>query len=279
LRKSLHTRQWDKLTPSAKSADTSALDEGQVLHLVAELQVSLRLLCPQNRKRGLIVKLIRLLMVVAFLGISASVVFADGVPADPTLLTAGCGRVGQPKCDAYLITASMETISVVLTLDTTEGDPFFGDAIASFVNVSGSTLDGFFTIDFTVPAGLSFQGCGTPPEGISSLFTCVGGGSPDSPITGGGTASYNLHGASICSANFDDLTGGEGGITYQSDGDDDDSCQAAFTLALQPVAGETLPQTISGTFASVPEPSSGLLLLFGLATALLTLKGLRPTLA
>lgn len=213
-------------------------------------------------------------MVMAFLGISASVALADST--DPTLLTSGCGRIGQPKCDAYLITSPFETISVVLTLDTTVGDPFFGDAVADFVNVSGQTLDGLFTINFTVPAGLSFQGCGTPPEGITSLFTCTGGGSPGSPITGGGTAQFNLTGASICSANFDDLTGGEGGITYLSDSDDDDNCQAAFTLALQPVAGETLPQTIAGTFTVAPEPSSGLLLLFGLAAGLLFVKGLRP---
>jgi hypothetical protein len=218
-------------------------------------------------------------MVVAFLGVATTAAFADGVPTDPTLLTSGCGRLGQPKCDAYLITSRFEVIDVVLTLDTTVGDPFFGDAVADFVNVSGSTLDGLFTINFTVPAGLSFQGCGTPPEGITTLFTCTGGGSPDSPITGGGTALFNLTGASICSANFDDLTGGEGGITYLSDGDADDNCQAAFILALQPVAGETLPQTINATFTVAPEPSSGLLLLFGLGAGFLVLKGLRPNLA
>jgi hypothetical protein len=226
------------------------------------------------------VKLIRFLMVVAFLGVAATAAFADGVPTDPTLLTSGCGRLGQPKCDAYLITSPFEVINVVLTLDTTAGDPFFGDAVADFVNVSGHTLDGLFTINFTVPAGLSFQGCGTPPEGITTLFTCTGGGSPDSPITGGGTALFNLTGASICSANFDDLTGGEGGgITYVSDADDDDNCQAAFILALQPVAGETLPPTIDATFTVAPEPSSGLLLVFGLAAGLLVFKGLRPNLA
>ena len=225
-------------------------------------------------------KLIRLLMVVAFLGLSAMVAFADGVPTDPVLLTSGCGRVGQPKCDAYLITASMETISVVLTLDTTAGDPFFGDAIASFVNISGSTLDGNFTINFVVPAGLSFQGCVQPSDSVTPLFTCTGGGSPGSPITAGGSATFGLSGASICSVDVDDLGGGEGApITYSSDGDTDDNCQAAFTLALQPVAGEILPPTISGTFASIPEPSSGVLLLFGMAGCLLTLKGLRTNLA
>jgi hypothetical protein len=227
----------------------------------------------------LIVKIIRFLMVVAFLGISGSVAFGDTLPTDPTLLTSGCGRLGQPKCDAYLITSPLESISVVLTLDTTVGDTFFGDAIASFVNVSGTTLTGLFTINFTVPAGLSFQGCGVQ-EGITSLFTCTGGGSPDSPITGGGTAAFNLTGASICSVDSEDLGGGGEGtpITYVSDGDADDDCQAAFTLALQPVAGETLPQSISGTFTSAPEPSSGVLLLFGLAAGLLTLKGLRTNL-
>lgn len=218
-------------------------------------------------------------MVLAFLGISASVAFADTLPTDPTLLTSGCGRIGQPKCDAYLITSPIQTISVVLTLDTTVGDPFFGDAIASFVNVSGQTLDGLFTIDFTVPAGLSFQGCVQPSELVTPLFTCTGGGSPSNPITGGGTASFSLTGASICSANFDDLTGGEGGITYQSDGDDDDNCQAAFTLALQPVAGEILPGSIFGTFTSAPEPPSAVLLLFGLAACLLISKGTRSNLA
>jgi hypothetical protein len=226
------------------------------------------------------VKLIRMLVVVAFLGIAASVAFADTLPTDPTLLTSGCGRLGQPKCDAYLISSPHQTMSVVLTLDTTAGDTFFGDAIASFVNVSGQTLDGLFTINFTVPPGLSFQGCGSQ-EGVTSLFTCTGGGSPDSPITGGGTAAFNLTGASICSVDSDDLGGGGEGtpITYASDGDADDDCQAAFTLALKPVAGEILPPTIAGTFSSVPEPSSAVLLLFGLAAGLLTLKGLRTNLA
>jgi len=223
------------------------------------------------------VKFIRLLMVVAFLGISATLAFADGVPTDPTLLTSGCGRLGQPKCDAYLITSSFQTMTVALTLDTTAGDTFFGDAVASFVNVSGVTLTGLFTISFTVPAGLSFQGC-TVQE--TSLFTCTGGGSPSSPITGGGTALFDLTGASICSVDSDDLGGGEGApITYVSDNDADDNCQAAFTLALKPVAGETLPQVINGNFTVAPEPSSGLLLLFGLAAGLLTLKGLRANLA
>jgi hypothetical protein len=227
------------------------------------------------------VKLIRLLMVVAFLGIFATVAFADGVPTDPVLLTSGCGRVGQPKCDAYLITSPFEVISVALTIDTSTDptDPFVGDAVASFVNVSGVTLTGLFTISFTVPDGLSFQGCSVQ-EGVSSLFTCTGGGSPDSPITGGGTALFNLTGASICSANFDDLTGlgGESsGITY-FDADGDDTCQAAFTLALKPVAGEILPPSIDATFTVAPEPSSGLLLLFGLAAGLLTLMGIRHNL-
>ena len=224
-------------------------------------------------------RFIRLLMVVAFLGISATAALADSVPTDPTLLTAGCGRIGQPKCDAYLITSSFETINVVLTLDTTVGDTFFGDAVADFVNVSGQTLTGLFTINFTVPDGLSFQGCGTNPGELASLFTCTGGGSPGSPITGGGTAIFNLTGASICSVDFDDLGGGVEGapITYVSDNDADDDCQAAFILALKPVAGETLPQTIPGTFTVAPEPSSGLLLLFGLAAGLLVVKGLRPS--
>ncbi len=227
-------------------------------------------------------KLIRLLMVVAFLGIAASVAVADTLPTDPILLTSGCGRIGQPKCDAYLISSPIQSMSVVLTLDTTVGDPFFGDAIADFVNISGQTLDGLFTINFIVPNGLSFQGCVQPSELVTPLFTCTGGGSPDSPITGGGSATFNLTGASICSVDFDDLAGGGsegGGITYASDGDADDNCQAAFRLALQPVVGETLPQTINGTFASVPEPSSALLLLFGLAACVLTLKGLRTNLA
>lgn len=227
-------------------------------------------------------KLTRFLLLVTFLGISAAAAFADGVSTDPTLLTSGCGRLGQPKCDAYLITSPMETISVVLTLDTSTDptDPFVGDAIASFVNVSGTTLTGLFTISFTVPAGLSFQGCSVQ-EGVTSLFACTGGGSPESPITGGGTAAFNLTGASICSVDFDDLGGGGEGspITYASDGDSDDDCQAAFTLALKPVAGEILPPSIAGTFTSAPEPSSGVLLLFGLAACLLALKGLRANLA
>jgi len=231
------------------------------------------------RFSGELVKLVRLLLVVAALAITCSAAFADTAPTDPTMITSGCGKKGQPVCDAYLITSVYETINVALTLDTNPSDQFYGDAIASFVNLSGQVLDTSFTFNFTVPQGLSFQGCGAAPEGITLLYNCSGGGSPDSPITGGGTATFTLSGASICSANFDDLSGGEGGITYFSDNDDDDNCQAAFTVALVPVAGETLPNTIDGTFVSAPEPSSALLLLFGLAACIVALKGVRTNLA
>lgn len=223
-------------------------------------------------------KIAHLLMLVAFLAVSCSVALADGV--DPTLLTSGCGKAGQPPCDAYLITSPNETLSITLTLDTNVGDILYGDAIASFINFSGAPLTNSFTVDFTVPAGLSFEGCAQTSEVVNLLFTCSGGGSPDSPITGGGTAVFNLTGVSLCSANFDDLAGGENGVTYVSDGNADDNCQAAFTLALQPLPGEILPSSISGTFISTaPEPASAVLLLFGLAAGLLALKALRINLA
>ena len=202
---------------------------------------------------------------------------ADGAPTDPKLITSGCGGKGQPACDAYLITSTHETLNITLTLDTTVGDVFYGDDIASFINISGHTLTSGFGLNINVPNGLSFQGCGTPPEGVTLLFTCSGGGSPGNPITGG-TAVFTLTGASICSANFDDLTIGENGISYYSDSDKDDNCQPAFTLALQPIGGETLPNKITGSI-STPEPSSALLLLFGLAAGLLAFKGLRTNLA
>lgn len=221
-------------------------------------------------------KIIRFLVVVAVLGFSASLALADTTPTDPVLLTSGCGKAGQPPCDAYLITSPTFTQMVTLTLDTNSSDPFFGDDTASFVNISGTTLTTGFSFSVPVPTGLSFQGCGTPPEGVTTLFTCTGGGSPSSPITSG-TAVFTLSGASICSANSDDLQTTESGVTYYSDSDNDDNCTAAFTIALQPVAGETLPQSISGTF-SAPEPSSALLLLFGLAAGLFALKGFRGNL-
>ncbi len=223
-------------------------------------------------------KLIHLLVVVVFLGISASVALADGVPTDPVLLTSGCGRVGQPKCDAYLITSPNVALTITLTPDLNE-DQLSGDLVASFINVSGSTLTPGFTVDFVVPAGLSFQGCGSN-EGVTLLFTCTGGGSSDSPITGGGTAVFTLTGATLCSVDSDDVvtSNSPGGFALQADEDSDDNCQSSFTLALQPVAGETLPQSITG-FITTPEPSSSVLLLFGLAVGLLTLKGLRANLA
>ena len=218
-------------------------------------------------------KLIRFLMVVAFLGISASAAFADST--DPTLLTSGCGRLGQPKCDAYLITSPNFTQTITLLPDTS-GDPALaGDLTASFINDSGQTLTPGFTVTFVVPDNLSFQGCGSN-EGVTLLFTCTGGGSPESPIGPGGTAVFTLTGATLCSVNSDDVIGSDspGGFSLITDEDEDDLCQSSFTIALQPVFGETLPNSITGSITT-PEPGSAVLLLFGLAAGLLALKSVR----
>ena len=204
-------------------------------------------------------KLIHLLVVVAFLGISASVALADGV--DPIVFTQGCGRAGQPACDANILTSPGQTLAITLTFSG-------GLATDAIINESGVTITNF-TVSFTVPSTLTFQGCA---EG--GFFTCNEISGP--PAGQAGTAVFSLTGASLCSSDSNDWSISETGVaTFVPDDDADDNCQSAFNLQLQTVAGEVIADgtRVAATVAA-PEPSSGLLLLFGLSASLLAFKRL-----
>lgn len=203
-------------------------------------------------------------MVVALLGISASVAMADSVPTDPIVFTQGCGRAGQPACDANILTSPGQTLAITLTF-------FGGLATDAIINESGVTITNF-SVSFTVPSTLTFEGCA---EG--GFFTCNEISGP--PAGQAGTAVFSLTGASLCSSDSNDwsINSETGVATFVPDDDADDNCQSAFNLQLQAVAGEVIPDGTSvPTTVSVatPEPSSGLLLLFGLSASLLAFKRL-----
>lgn len=212
-------------------------------------------------------KLIHFLVVVAFLGISASVALADGV--DPIVFTQGCGRAGQPACDAVLLTGTSVNISATFTCSGTTADTCTASetvlngtlaAITSFsitFNANGilTNPDGTKTL---VP--LSFA-CAPPPiEGPSFLFNCSGTGN-----------TLTFTGGSLCPENE---------VETVPDGDE---CGVVIGLrgsaTTNDPAGTGLNNvTASGTF-NTPEPSSALLLLSGLMAGLVGLKSRRSILA
>jgi hypothetical protein len=205
------------------------------------------------------VKLIHLLVVVAFLGISASVARADGV--DPIVTTRGCGGTTGTICDPILLTGTSVEISATFPATCV------GATCITSVTVLNGTLAAItsFTIDFnatgTLPGGgtvpLSFA-CAPPPvEGPSFLFNCSGTGN-----------ALTFTGGSICPENE---------IESAPDGD-----ECGVIIGLQESSTTNDPAlagvTVSGNFTT-PEPSSALLLLFGLMGGLVSFKSLRRSLA
>jgi PEP-CTERM motif len=227
------------------------------------------------------VKRARLVLIVALFGISCSSAFAQ----DPKPFTSGCGGVGQPACDADVLTASNPTATftnlVFLAADENfntetdqcdEGDvlglscnPFNQVAALGVVqNDTGNTITNITVIPSS-SEGLSFS-CG---KTSGTLFTtCM--------QTGG---VFVLSGGSLCTLNADDFKGPDG--TYKDDGDHDDTCSGAI-IGFVPAPGD--PTNLQGDTmsfsATAPEPSSVLLLLFGfVAVGLLGLKKFGNSLA
>ena len=210
-------------------------------------------------------KLIHLLVVVAFLGISASVALADGV--DPIVFTRGCGGTGQPACDAILLTGTSVNISATFACSGSTAD-----TCSTFVDVLNGTLAAInsFTITFnatgTLPDGggtipLSFA-CATPPvEGAPFLFNCSGSGN-----------TLTFTGGTLCPENESETVpdGDECGVVINLQGSSTTNDPTGTGLA---------GVTISGNFSTVPEPSSALLLMAGLMAGLVGLKSYRSILS
>ena len=198
-------------------------------------------------------------MVVAFLGISASVARADSV--DPIVTTKGCGT--KTVCDAVILTPGQTTVTVTeqfscdLTGNCTAED--------SVINETGKAIDSFTLVFDTLGGTLS--------------YFCAEGGSFTCTNDGGG--AFTFTGSSICSTDANDISIGEGGVvTFIPDGDADDNCNFGVTIGLSATTAEgiTNGETVTAVF-STPEPSSVLLLLFGLVAGMAGIKSRRITLA
>ena len=204
-------------------------------------------------------KFIRLLMVVAFLGISATAALADGVPNDPILLTAGCGRIGQPKCDAVVLTPDNTTVTVTekFTCNDVSGNCTAQDTV---INLTGVELNNF-TLLLNNPAN--------PP---SFIYSC-GTGAQFFNCFKNGPTSFTFSGNTLCADPDSDLVEG----TFVPDGDE---CGVIIGLSGTKAEGIMTGTTVIGTASfSAPEPSSALLLVFGLMAGLVGLKSFRGILS
>lgn len=220
-------------------------------------------------------KLIHLLVVVAFLGISASVALADGVPTDPVLLTSGCGKVGQPKCDAEILTAggtvnfnNLSFLAADLNFNTDTHECNAGDTIGVNCNPFNTiAASGVVLNDTGSPlTALNVTASGTDSSGHALVFgPCTGSDVfPTCTEIGTNSGIYALSGGSLCSVEAADIIDG----ALVPDGDADDAC--GVIIGFVPGANED-PASLQGATMSfsangnVPEPSSGLLLLSGFA--------------
>jgi hypothetical protein len=217
------------------------------------------------------VKLIHLLVVVAFLGISASVARADGV--DPIVFTKGCGGTTGTICDAVLLTPGSTTVTVTEFFNPANcGTDGSCTATDSVINETGAAITSFtmvFQDSLVTPTGTEALTYSCQSE---SFFAC-------SPVAGT-TNAFTFSGNSICST--DDYVSIEGSITFIPDDNADDTCTSGVTIGLNATAAENLSGvTLTRNFFSTaaPEPSSALLLMAGLMAGLVSLKSLRNNLS
>lgn len=214
--------------------------------------------CVSIRAAGDVVKIARLLFILAlFSGLAslASVAKADGV--DPVITTSGCGGRNQRPCDAVVLGPGQTMASLSATFTCTDPtNPTTCTASETVVNDTGRAITGFSLL-FTA-------------ESIPLIFHCAEEGffacSPDETNSN----LFHFTGASICTAslNGDDFSDG----VFRPDSDGDEGCGVVITF--QGVAGDGTGlngASVTETF-NTPEPSSILLLLFGLMTGLVTLK-------
>lgn len=215
-------------------------------------------------------KLIHLLVVIAFLGISASVALADGVPADPIVFTKGCGGAGQPACDAALIgPGGTAPFSATFSCTTTTVTSCF--ASEDFLNLSGATITSF-NLDLnpvSVNGNPLVFACGSA---IFSSFVCT----QDSALV------FTFSGGSLCPTDSNDvqpISGSPGQFNFVPDGDASDDLCSGITIAMQGSTTVTNDPFLRGVTVtggvSTPEPGSGLLLLFGLMAGMVGVKYLR----
>jgi hypothetical protein len=200
------------------------------------------------------VKLIHLLVVVAFLGISASVARADGV--DPFVGTKGCGGTTGTICDPEFLTPGNTTLTVTesFTCDLS------GNCAAedSVVNETGAAVGNFSLVLSALDS-----------EGQALTYSCEEGGLYTCSQAGPDT--FNFSGNTLCS-DADDFADG----TFAPDGDE---CGVIIRLTGTTAEGLFTGDTVTAAFSTAPEPSSALLLMAGLMAGLVSLKSLRHNLS
>jgi hypothetical protein len=198
------------------------------------------------------------LLVLAFLSVSAPAALADGT--DPIVFTKGCGGLGQPACKTVLLTPGETTVTVSETFNCTGTTTDTCSAIEDVINESGATVTSF---------SLAFQ-----PVSVNNIplsFSCASGEFLFTCNPSGNNV-FTFTGGSLCS-DPDDLVGG----VFTPDGD-----ECGVIIGLQGIAGEPFLQgvTVTSTFSTAtPEPSSAVLLLFGLMAGLVGFKSVRNILA
>lgn len=199
-------------------------------------------------------KLIHILVVVAFLGISASVALADGV--DPIVFTKGCGGSTGTICDPEFLTPGSTTLTVTESFTCVSGNCTAEDSV---VNETGVAVNSFTLVLSAVDS-----------EGQTLAYSCGEGGLFTCSQTGPDT--FTFAGNTLC-ADSDDLTDG----TFVPDADE---CGVIIGLSGTTTEGLFTGDSVTGTFSTAaPEPSSGLLLMAGLMAGLVSLKSLRNNLS
>lgn len=214
-------------------------------------------------------KLIHLLVVVAFLGISASVARADGV--DPIVFTKGCGGTTGTICDLVVLTAGSTNVTVPETFNSC--DTFGCTAMDSVINETGAAITSFTMV---------FQDSVVTPTGTTETLTyaCQSEDPFHCTPVAGTTNAFTFSG-NICSTD-DYVSNVDGGITFVPDDNADDTCTSGVTIGLHASVAENLSGvTLTRNFFSTaaPEPSSALLLMAGLMAGLVSLKSLRNNLS
>jgi hypothetical protein len=230
---------------------------------------------------GLAVRIYRLLLVVALLWISASVVLADGI--DPLVGVKGGGgstpiTITNPNPTVNLTTVQDSSICTIAG-DTCAVDPVTGQ-LPVFQNQLGTTLTSITIFIPTVTIGTSTLvfNCNNAETAASGIFsTCSATG-----VTGGTDINFS-GGPGVPTAT----------LTFVADGDADDSlcpdlgpsgpnCAddfkflgGEFAVDIEGTLSDGNPDLPKGTnfgiqAVTTPEPSSALMLVFGMLALGLT---------
>ena len=212
-------------------------------------------------------KIARLLLIVAFLGICCSVASADGT--DPKVFTSGCGGRGQPACDADFLTPSDPTVLHVtftfLAADD-KNNPDKGQVAAfdDIVNWTGGDI-GSFILDLDSIASNGDQlsyACGG--NSLNGAFNC----------TQLGADSFRFDGGVLCSLPPPD-NGPDAQTAYSWISAPPAPCQIGerfFLEASLPGDPSNLVGATVGATVFAPEPSSAFLLLIGLGAGAFMLR-------